>query len=467
MIGVIGLDHHRAPMAVRERLAYTGEALHEAVLALGSAEALSEVVILSTCNRTEIYAAGPSWTEVCQVVEVFLTREYLAGGPTASALPGSLAVGQPDTKGIEPGALSGYLSVREGLDAARHLFCVVAGLRSMQVGESQILGQVKEAFSIASRAGTVGEELHALFTTALRLGKRARTETDIARADVSISAAAVDLARDALGGLAGRSALLIGAGRTNQLCARLLRAEGVKRLILVNRTAETAQEVAAALDAEAAPISRLPELIPQVNLILSATAAPHIVLSAATVAQACQGRHAPLVILDLAVPRDVEETAGLLPSVCLYNIDALHGYGERAGHAADLERIHVLVEEAVVELHRWQQVRKVAPAIAALRQHVDASQASELARALGSLEHLDEHDREVVRQFGQRMVDKMFHHLVSRVRSIAQEESADAVVDLMMRLFAVPPVPENTPQSGHAGSDQASIPSQPRPKATE
>ncbi|HEX6777520.1 MAG TPA: glutamyl-tRNA reductase [Ktedonobacterales bacterium] len=454
MIGVIGLDHHRAPMAVRERLAFTGETLREAVLLLGSAEALSEVVILSTCNRTEIYAAGPSWPEVCQVVEAFLTRHYLAGGPASSAPGGS-------------GALSRYLSVREGLDAARHLFCVVAGLRSMQVGESQILGQAKEAFSVASRAGTVGEELHALFTTALRLGKRVRTETDIARADISISAAAVDLARDALGGLAGRSALLIGAGRTNQLCGRLLRAEGVKRLVLVNRTAETAQEVADSLDAEAAPISRLPELIPQVSLILSATAAPHIVLSAATVAQACQGRHTPLVILDLAVPRDVEETAGLLPSVCLYNIDALHGYGERAGRAADLERIEELVDEAVVELHRWQQVRKVAPAIAALRRHVDASQELELARAMASLEHLDEHDREVVRQFGQRMVDKMFHHLVSRVRHIAQEESADDVVHLMMRLFAVPPSPENAAQSSAAGLDEAQVPSQPNPKLAE
>ena len=438
-------------MAVRERLAFAGEALREAVLALGDADALSEVVILSTCNRTEVYAAGASWADVAQVVEAFLTRHYLTSGPAAPA----------------SGALSRYLSVREGLDAARHLFHVVAGLRSMQVGESQILGQVKEAFSLASRAGTVGEELHALFTTALRLGKRARSETGIARADVSISAAAVELARDALGGLAGRSALLIGAGRTNQLCARLLRAEGVKRLILVNRTAETAQEVADELGAEAAPISRLPELIPDVNLIISATAAPHIVLSAATVAQACQGRHTPLVALDLAVPRDVEETVGLLPSVCLYNIDALHGYGERAGHAADLERIRELVEEAVVELHRWQQVRKVAPAIAALRQHVDASQALELARAMANLEHLNEHDREVVRQFGQRMVDKMFHHLVSRVRSIAQEEEADAVVELMMRLFAVPPSPENTPQVDAAGSDEASVPSQPRPQATE
>ena len=438
-------------MAVRERLAFTGEALREAVLALGDADVLSEVVILSTCNRTEVYAAGASWAEVAQVVEAFLTRQYLAGGPVSPAA----------------GALSRYLSVREGLDAARHLFHVVAGLRSMQVGESQILGQVKEAFSLASRAGTVGEELHALFTTALRLGKRARSETGIARADVSISAAAVDLARDALGGLTGRSALLIGAGRTNQLCARLLRAGGVKRLILVNRTAETAQEVADELGAEAAPISRLPELIPEVNLIISATAAPHIVLSAAAVAQACQGRHTPLVVLDLAVPRDVEETVGLLPSVCLYNIDALHGYGERAGHAADLERIRELVEEAVVELHRWQQVRKVAPAIAALRQHVDTSQALELARAMASLEHLDERDREVVRQFGQRMVDKMFHHLVSRVRHIAQEEEADEVVELMMRLFAVPPAPENTTLPDIAGSDGASVPSQPRPKATE
>ena len=440
MIGVVGLDHHRAPMAVRERLAFVEESLGEALEALRGVEALSEVVILSTCNRTEIYGAGPSWPEARQVIEAFLARYYLAGGPAAPGAAARAAAGQSVPIGMQ-GLLSRYLIREEELAAARHLFQVAAGLRSMQVGESEILGQVKEALTLASRAGTVGEELHALFTTALRLGKRARTETDIARVDASIGRAAVDLARDALGGLAGRSVLLIGAGRTNQLCARLLRAEGARRLILANRTAETAREVARALGAEAASLGSLAELIPQVQLIISATAAPHTVLSAATVAQACEGRHAPLVILDLAVPRDVEESAGLLPSVCLYTIDALQGEGERGGRAGDLERVGQVVEEAVLELHRWQQVRKVAPAIAALRQHVDASQRSELARALAQLEHLDAHDREVVRQFGQRMVDKMFHHLVSRVRAIAQDEPADAVIDLMMRLFAVPPTP--------------------------
>jgi glutamyl-tRNA reductase len=460
MIGIVGLDYHQAPMAVRERLAFAGEALREALVALKRSEALSEVVILSTCNRTEIYGAGPSWSEARQVIEAFLARYYLAGGPATPGAAERAAAGSVAAVGVQ-GLLSNYLMRAEGLEAARHLFQVAAGLRSMQMGESQILGQVKEALTLASRAGSVGEELHALFTTALRLGKRVRSETAITRADVSISRAAVDLARDALGSLKGRSVLLIGAGRTNQLCARLLRAEGAKRLILANRTAETAQEAADALGAEAASLSALPALIPQVQLIISATAAPHIVLSAATVAQACQGRHTPLVILDLAVPRDVEETAGLLPAVCLYNIDALQGYGKRSGRAADLEHMGQMVEDAVLELHRWQQVRKVAPAIAALRQHVDSSQQLELARAMAQLEHLNEHDREVVRQFGQRMVDKMFHHLVSRVRTIAQHEPADGVVDLMMRLFAVPPVPASQQDAGAPSASQAP----PRPVA--
>ncbi len=436
MIGIVGLDHHRAPAAVRERLAFVGESLHGALEALQHAEALAEVVVLCTCNRTEIYAAGPSWAEARQVIEAFLTGYYLAGRLMVPDAANAAMAAQAQRPA--QGVLSSYLYAREGLEAARHLFEVAAGLRSMQVGEAQILGQVKEAFTIASRAGTVGEELHALFTTALRLGKRVRTETDIARVDVSVSSAAVALARDALGELKGRAALLIGAGRTNQLCARLLHEAGVERVILANRTLETAQAVAGALGAEAAPLSALAELIPQVQLIISATAAPHIVLPAALVAQACEGRHTPLVILDLAVPRDVEEAAGLLAPVCLYNIDALGQYGERVGHVTDLEQMDRLVGEAVMELHRWQQVRKVAPAIAALRQHVDASHASELARAMAQLEHLSERDREVVRQFGQRMVDKMFHHLVSRVRQIAQTEPADAVIDLMMQLFTVP-----------------------------
>jgi len=454
MLGVIGLDHHGAPTAVRERLAFAGEALLEALATLRRSEALEEVVILSTCNRTEIYAAGPSWGAVRGVVEAFLRAQYVVGATGAAPLPTRRESGALEAA---PAGLGQYLYVSEGLESARHLFRVAAGLRSMQMGESQILGQVKAAFVAASKAGAVGEELHALFTAALKLGKRVRTETAISRADVSMSAAAVALAHDALGGLAGRSALLIGAGRTNQLCARLLRAEGIGRLILANRTPETSQELARAVEAETVTLKQLPEVIPEAQLIISATAAPHLILSAAAVAAACVGRHAPLVILDLAVPRDVEETAGLLPSVCLYNVDALRSYGERDGHAADLERIAEMVEEAVSDFNRWQQVRKVAPAIAALRRHVDASQSAELARAMAQLGHLDERDQEVVRQFGQRMVDKMFHHLVSRVRQVAEDEPADAVLDLLMQLFAVPPASAGA-SAGPAASEAIAAP---------
>jgi glutamyl-tRNA reductase len=454
MLGVVGLDHHGAPTAVRERLAFLGETLIEALATLRRSEALSEAVILCTCNRTEIYAAGADWEAVRAVVEAFLRAQYQAGIPGKQTAP--LTYGDPEKQD----ALSQYLYACDGLEAARHLFNVAAGLRSMQVGESQVLGQVKSAFVTASRVGAVGEELHALFTAALKLGKRVRAETAISRADISMSAAAVALASDALGGLAGRSTLLIGAGRTNQMCARLLRAEGVQRLILANRTVDTARELASEVDAEVATLSQLADLIPQVSLIISATAAPHVILSAATVAAGCTGRRAPLVILDLAVPRDVEEAAGLLPSVCLYNIDALHGYGEIDGHAADLERIAELVEEAVGDLNRWQQVRKVAPAIAALRKHVDASQQAELARALTQLGHLTERDQEIVRQFGQRMVDKMFHHLVSRVRDVAEHEPADAVLDLLMQLFAV----SNAPADAASQPTEREVPTAPSAK---
>jgi glutamyl-tRNA reductase len=432
MLGIVGLDHHGAPAAVRERLAFSGPALTEALAALQQSAALTEVVLLCTCNRTEVYVAGPSWPAARQAVEEFLTRQYLAGTPSARLSADARLADPPQM------ALGQYCYAHEGLAAARHLFQVAAGLRSMQVGESQILGQVKEAFVTASRAGVVGEELHGLFTSALKLGKRVRTETGIARADVSMSSAAVALARDALGGLQGRAALLIGAGRTSELCARLLRAEGVTRLILANRTPEHAQMLARALDAETVALGQVGQVIGQVQLIISATAAPHLILSTTTVAEACKGRHSPLVILDLAIPRDVEEEVGLLPAVCLYNIDALRGYGEGLERAADLERVQELVEEAVGEFNRWQQVRRVAPAIAALRRHVDTSQEAELTRALAHLEHLPERDREVVRQFGQRMVDKMFHHLVSRVREVAASGPTDAVLDLLMQLFAVP-----------------------------
>jgi len=227
MIGVVGLDHHLAPAAVRERVSFAGECLELALGYLHADPALDEVLILSTCNRTEIYASSGDWPRACARIQQFLDDHYAAECARAHT-DGAPAEGAT--------SLRHYLYIMQGPEAARHLFAVAAGLRSMVAGETQVLAQVKEAFQQAAALQCVGEELQMLFNAAIKVGKRVRAETGITRVDASIGAAAVARARAILGSLEHRTVLVLGAGRTSQLCARLLRLSGTGRLILSNRT---------------------------------------------------------------------------------------------------------------------------------------------------------------------------------------------------------------------------------------
>ncbi|MGH2516825.1 MAG: glutamyl-tRNA reductase [Ktedonobacterales bacterium] len=461
MIGLLGLDYRGTSAEFRGRLTFAGDRLHAALRALGDDMAIEEAVIVSTCNRTEVYVATEHWSAACAAIARFLSESFRVGASAVvtsipsgshysakSASAGAVAQ-DSGTSGrivVLPDELAGALYEFQGPEAARHLFRVSAGLQSMVVGEAQILGQVREALAAAEAVHTVGEELRTLFNMALKTGKRARAETEIGRADVSVAALAVRVASDALGGLAGKSALLIGAGRTSQLCARLLRDEGIQRLVLANRTAMTADKLAQEVGGEAVALASIEEVLPDVHLILSATAAPHTVLSAATIAHGRAGKYAPLVIVDLAVPPDVEEEAGLLPSVSLYTLDALRGLDgddemlSASKRDAELARAGEIAEEGAREYLRTRTMRLAVPGIAALRRHVDHSEQAELARALAQLDALSDADRAVIERFGQRLVDKMFHHLVSRIRSLAEydEVPPDVTMQVLARLFADP-----------------------------
>ncbi len=461
MIGMIGLDHRSTDVELRGRLSFAGERLEAALGALVGDEAIHEAVILSTCNRTEVYVAADDWLAAAAAVRSLLAVANTLG---ASALVGAIpTVPHPDTAARlvpEPGPelppeLRAALYEYEGLKAARHLLLVAAGLRSMVVGEAQILGQVKEALAAAEQAGTAGDELRSLFTTAIKTGKRVRTETAVARADVSVAGLAVRVAGDALGDLRGVTAMLIGAGKTSQLCARLLRETGAGRLLLANRTPEAANALAAEVGGEVVALRAVEERIPDVRLIVSATTAPRPVLSAASVAHGMRGRRTPLVIFDLAVPPDVEEAVGLLPHVSLYTLDTLRAL-EATTHAATPERSAELahaeriVEDGVREVARLRTLRLAVPGIAALRRHVDRSERAEVARALEALEHLSDDEKAVVVRFGERLVDKMFHHLVARIRSLAEydEVPPDVTMRVLAQLFADPGAERDDPGEG-------------------
>jgi glutamyl-tRNA reductase len=476
MIGLIGLDHHWAPAEVRGRLSFVGERLTAALGALIAEPAIAEVALLSTCHRTEVYVATSDWSAARASIERFLVAAHRLGpeavvaavpparvGRALSPDPSAARGREEDPRGgtnsldDEPlAALAAYLYAQESSEAARHLLRVAAGLRSLVVGESQVLGQVKEALAAAEAADCVGEELRPLFVAAIRIGKRVRAETALGQADPSLAAAAVQMSAEALGGLIGKVALVVGAGRTSQLCAARLRAAGIGRLLLANRTAQAAAALAGAVDGEQVALDDVCEVIGELDLIVSATAAPHLVLSAATIACGLRGRRRPLVIVDLAVPADVDPTAGLLPQVALYTLDQLGAVvnaDPQLTPSGTLARAEELVAAGVRAWEQVRQVRQTGPAVAALRRHVDRSEQRERARALaelerrGTLRSLTADERagveRVVERFGQRLVDQMFHHLVRRIRTLAEYEEVppEVTLQVLAHLFADPDDP--------------------------
>jgi glutamyl-tRNA reductase len=316
-------------------------------------------------------------------------------------------------------------------------------LRSLVVGETQILGQVKEALAEAETARTAGGELRTLFISAIKVAKRVHDVTCIGRADRSVAGMAIEVAQQLLGDLEDVAALIIGAGRTSQLCARLLRAARAGPLTLANRSPHAAQELAHSVDGAAVTLDALAQVIPNVTLIICATAAPHMVLHAATLAGARKGRHTPLLILDLAIPCDVDPDAARLPGVSLYTLDRLYALTTTDAaewavqREAELARAEETVAAGIVAFARERMRRAAGPSISALRQCIDHAAAEECSRALAQLGQLSGTERAIVERFGHRLSGKLFHHLASRICSLVEDDtlSPDVTLQVLTRLF--------------------------------
>ncbi|HZC08060.1 MAG TPA: glutamyl-tRNA reductase [Ktedonobacterales bacterium] len=451
MIAVVGLDHRRASVEARGRLAFADDRLAGALNTLGGDQWIDEVVILSTCNRTEVYLASQRPMEALHSARRLLEQTYLSAEAVESAAPAP--PGSRSSVAIEaPAELAQALYTHEGIAVVNHLYEVAAGLRSMVIGEPQILGQTRASLAAAEAEQTVGDELRALFTGALKIGKRVRAETEINRADVSVAGLGVRVARETLGALRGKTALLIGAGRTNQLGGRLLRDEGIGQLFVANRSLASAEALAQQLEGHATPLDEIEPVIAQADLIISATAAPHPVLSTATIAAGRVGRTTPLVVVDLAVPGDLPADVATLPGVTLLTLDTLRDMADPEAHndpaviaslhgrERDIEQSRQIIAEGLRDYARAQTMRLAVPGIAALRQHVDRSEEQELAHTLAQLDHLSDRDRAIIERFGSRLVDKMFHHLVRRIRSLAEydEIPPDVTMQVLAQLFSEP-----------------------------
>ena len=416
---VVGLSHRTSPVSLLERAALTGDALAKLLSDACASEHVAEVAVLSTCNRVEIYA----------VVEKF--HGGLADVSELLARHAGLGLEQ----------LTPHLYVHYEDRAVQHLFSVTCGLDSMVVGESQIVGQVKAALALGQELGTAGRVLNELVQHALRVGKRARSETGIDQAGRSLVGVGVERARAGLGSLAGRRALVIGAGSMSALAATTLARQdavdgvGLAEVVVANRTPARAERLATALGARAVPLDRIAVELVAADLVVSCTGATGTILGPELI-EAVQvergGR--PLVILDLALPRDVGPEAREVPGVLLIDLDDLAA-AERAGAPADVEGVCAIVAEEVAGFLASQQVAQIAPTVVALRAMAADVMDAELLRLQGRLPGLDQRAREEVAATVRRVVDKLLHGPTVRVKELASGPDGHAYAAALRELF--------------------------------
>jgi glutamyl-tRNA reductase len=383
----VGVSHHQAPLEVRERLyLQDGQAAELAAELAGEG---AEVVVLSTCNRTEVYLVAPAADGVRKELE---RRSGLS--------------------------LEGVLARWDDGEAVSHLFRVAAGLDSLVPGESQILGQVRQAYDAARTAGATGALLNRLFEDALRTGKRVRTEAKLHELPESVAASAVELGVSELGGVEGRRALLFGAGKMSELAARDLRARGAE-VVVASRTLESAQDLADRVGGRAAAFDAVAVELPEADLVLSATRCPYPILHA----EAVRPREKPLVLVDVAVPRDLDPAIGDLDGCTLFDIDAL-GEG-LVGRDEDIREAEAIVAEEAARFADWRRSRDAAEAIRDLRRHAEEIRSEELARAGSRLSDLSPRERETVETLTTQIVNKLLHAPTVRAKEAGSEPLRD------------------------------------------
>ena len=403
-ITLVGISHKTAPVAVRECFAFGPEELPAALPRFGGA-----AVLLSTCNRTEVY----------------LTAHHPITAGSVIALLRELKVSAD--------AAENAFYHHTDLEAARHLFRVSAGIESMVLGESEILGQVRSAFAAATSAHTHNAVLSRLFHAAIRVGRRVRSETHIGRHAVSVSSTAVALARRTLGDLTSRTVLVVSAGEAGKLAARSLAESGASRLLVTSRTASRAQELAADLAGEPVPFGHLGQAMAEADIVISSSSAPDYLIGAQAVAQAVAQRDGrPLLLIDIAVPRDVDPSVRDFSRVHLYDIDDLQSLVEQnlGARRREVAKAEHIVDEELGRFSEWLRTQGMVPTVAALRARADALREEELARTLKRLPDLSPRQRQRVEAMANALVKKLLHDPIARLKSSDGERYVAAVREL-------------------------------------
>ncbi|MDO8589057.1 MAG: glutamyl-tRNA reductase [Armatimonadota bacterium] len=414
---VIGLNHTTAPIDVRERLSVPESGLADALSRLKMCGCVTECCILSTCNRTEMYAVTESRDDDAVLID-FLSA--LTGVPKAD--------------------FTDHLYTRSGHKAVDHLFRVSAGLDSMMLGEPQILGQVKSAYCVAGDCSCTGAVLNNLFQQALAVGKRARTETDIAKGAFSVGYAAVELANSIFGDLYGRRILIVGAGKMSENTAKRIISNGAGSVTVANRTFERARKLAEELGGVAVGFDALDQALIDADIVISSTGATEPIITRQTMAKLMRVRHErPVFLIDIAVPRDIEPEVGELDNVFLYNIDDLQDLVEQSvrERQKEIEKVELIIEQETRKFTAWLKTLEVVPLIRLLRERFDSIRDGEWEKYRGRLNHLNDRDRETVQALLQSVINKISHHPMVRIKDYANTHDGYGKMDVVRELFGV------------------------------
>ncbi|WP_421849057.1 glutamyl-tRNA reductase [Marinomonas sp.] len=403
----VGVNHKTAPVSIRERVAFAPEKMIDALSSLISENKANEAVIVSTCNRTELYCSVEDFSKVDEVI-AWLGKYH----------------------GIALPELQQYCYTHADDESVRHVMRVASGLDSLILGEPQILGQVKSAYAVSQEGSCIGPELESLFQRTFSVAKRVRTDTAIGENPVSIAFAAVSLAQRIFADIRNSTALLIGAGQTIELVARHLKENGIKRIIVANRTLARAQVLADELNAEAIMLGEIGDYLSQADIVISSTASQLPIIGKGMVERATsQRRHSPMLLIDIAVPRDIEPEVDEVNDAYLYTVDDLHSVIEENVRARQdaAKAAEQMIEEGVDSYRRVVESRKVSDLIVTFRQSAEAIKNTELEKALKGLE-MGQSPEQVLNKLAHGLMNKLIHAPTRYLRDAGADADQDALI---------------------------------------
>ena len=417
-IAVVGLNHKTAPVELREKMSIDDVELDDVLKQLRETRTILESVVVSTCNRTEIYALVSSVRAGDDFLKTFLAKR----------------------SGLSLDEIASHLYMYQGEQAVRHLMKVTCGLDSLVIGETQILGQVRSAYLTASDTGNTGALFNQLFRKAIQVGKKAQTDTSIGQNAVSVSYAAVQLARKIFGDLHDKGVLIVGAGKMSQLTAQHLKANGIHRVAIVNRTASKAQALAEQFDGVALPWEQLETALNDADIVISSTGSKEIVLHASTIAKAMKRRSGrPMALIDIAVPRDIDPEASKFSNVFLYDIDDLEGVV--AANLAERERqaefVEEMVQQALLEYSQWLSEQEVVPLITAIRDKGTKIQESVMESLRRKLPNLTDRELQLIQKHTMSIVNQLLREPIQNMKELAIASGGSKHVHVFAELFGI------------------------------